>query len=50
MPGGQCCGLIVGWYQAHRQGAAKRPVSEDLIAEVLPKKRQGKIQPSIRRA
>jgi hypothetical protein len=29
-------GLIIGWYQAHRQqGGEPDPVAEDLIAEVL---------------
>ena len=35
-------GLIVGWYQAHRQhGGESDPVAEDLIAEALAEDRAG---------
>ncbi|HCP02789.1 MAG TPA: hypothetical protein DIT61_04615 [Pseudomonas sp.] len=35
-------GLIVGWYQAHRQhGGEADPVAEDLISEVLAEERAG---------
>jgi hypothetical protein len=35
-------GLIVGWYQEHRQHAGEPdPVAEDLIAEVLAEEKTG---------
>ncbi len=35
-------GLIVGWYQAHRQqGGESDPVAEDLIAEVVAEEKAG---------
>lgn len=35
-------GLIVGWYQAHRQHSGKPdPVAEDLIAEVAAEEKAG---------
>lgn len=35
-------GLIVSWYQAHRQnGGAADPVAEDLIAEVIEEEKAG---------
>lgn len=35
-------GLIVSWYQAHRQnGGAADPVAEDLIAEVMEEEKAG---------
>lgn len=35
-------GLIVGWYQAHRQhGGESDPVAEDLIGEVIAEERAG---------
>lgn len=35
-------GLIVGWYQAHRQhGGESDPVADDLIAEVLAEEKAG---------
>ena len=35
-------GLIVGWYQAHRQnGGEADPVADDLIAEVVAEEKAG---------
>lgn len=35
-PEDHVCGLIVGWYQAHRQrGGASDAVADDLIAEAM---------------
>lgn len=39
---GRVSGLIVGWYQEHRQrGGESDPVADDLIAEVVAEERAG---------
>jgi hypothetical protein len=41
-PEDNVAGLIVGWYQAHRQhGGDSDPVAEDLIAEVEAEEKAG---------
>lgn len=41
-PEGNVSGLIVGWYQAHRQhGGETDPVAEDLIAEAAAEEKAG---------
>lgn len=37
-------GVIVGWYQAHRQhGGEADPVADDLIAEVVAEEKAGQV-------
>lgn len=41
-PEDNVCGLIVGWYQAHRQqGGDPDPVAEDLVAETVAEEQAG---------
>lgn len=41
-PEDNVCGLLVGWYQAHRQhGGEADPVADDLIAEVIAEEKAG---------